>query len=134
MTAFDPTPLWNFSDPAASQARFEAALPDASQDDQLIIQTQIARSHGLRKDFARAQNILRTIEPHIANASPVAKVRYFLELGRTYSSSKHSPESQTEQAKQMARAAFTTALDLAQNNRLDALAIDAVHMFAFVDV
>jgi tetratricopeptide (TPR) repeat protein len=131
--AFDPTPLWNFKDPALSEQRFLQALASVSGDDALIIKTQIARTYGLRKNFARAQEILLEIEPQIVLAGPAAQTRYFLELGRSYSSNTHPRESQTPEARQKARDAFNKALDVAQKAKLDALAIDAVHMFAFVD-
>ena len=51
----DLGPLWEFSHLAESEQRFRAALAMASGDDALILQTQIARSFSLRKDFARAQ-------------------------------------------------------------------------------
>jgi hypothetical protein len=53
--ALELAPLWNFSDPAASEQRFRAALESTRGDDALILQTQIARTHGLRGDFARAR-------------------------------------------------------------------------------
>ncbi|HJW51629.1 MAG TPA: tetratricopeptide repeat protein [Burkholderiaceae bacterium] len=131
--AIDVTPLWNFSQPELSEQRFRDALQTASGDDALILQTQIARSYGLRKDFATARTLLRDIEPQIAQAGPEARVRYFLELGRTYASATHAPEQMTQQDRDLARAAYRRALDEARAARLDNLAIDAIHMFAFID-
>ena len=131
--AIDLVPLWDFSKPELSEQRFRAALPTASADDQLILQTQIARTKGLRKDFGAAREVLKDMEPKIAGATPEARARYYLELGRSYASAKHDPEALTTAAKEQARAAFTTALDIAKAGRLDALAIDAIHMFAFID-
>ena len=56
--AIDIDPLWDFSKPDVSEQRFRAALASATGDDALILQTQIARTYGLRKDFAKAQDIL----------------------------------------------------------------------------
>ena len=131
--AIDVTPLWDFSQPELSEQRFRAALQTASGDDALILQTQIARSYGLRKDFATARAVLRDIEPQIAQAGAEARVRYFLELGRTYASATHAPEQMTQQDRDLARAAYRRALDEARAARLDNLAIDAIHMFAFID-
>ena len=131
--AIDVTPLWDFSQPELSEQRFRAALQTASGDDALILQTQIARSHGLRKDFATARAMLRDIEPQIAQAGSEARVRYFLELGRTYASATHAPEQMTQQDRDLARAAYRRALDEARAARLDNLAIDAIHMLAFID-
>lgn len=134
--AIDLTPLWDFSKPELSEQRFRAALETAKGDDMLILHTQIARTHGLRKDFAKAQAVLAAIEPHIKNAGREARARYALELGRTYTSATHPRETQTDEAKARARTAFTEALVIAksaQSGELDALAIDAIHMFAFID-
>jgi hypothetical protein len=54
--------LWDYSKPAVSEQRFRAALAGASADDALILQTQIARTFGLRKDFAKAREVLATVE------------------------------------------------------------------------
>jgi tetratricopeptide (TPR) repeat protein len=131
--AIDISSLWDFNEPEISEERFRSALSTASDDDVLILQTQIARTYGLRSDFSKAQQILAEIEPQIQNAGNEAKVRYYLELGRTYSSATHPPESQTDEVKELARAAYMKAIELAQNGKLDDLAIDALHMMIFVD-
>ena len=131
--AMDLAPLWDFNKPELSEQRFRDALSTASGDDALILQTQIARSFGLRKDFAKAQDILKSIEKSAASAGPEARARYALELGRTYASATHPPESQTPESKKLALAAFERALETAKGAGLDGLAIDAIHMLAFVD-
>ena len=131
--AIDLEPLWNFSQPEQSEQRFRAALAGASRDDALILQTQIARSYGLRGDFARGQQILKSIEAEIAVASTEARARFELEAGRMLASAKHAADSQTPEAKAQARARYLRALELAKGGQLDALAIDALHMLAFVD-
>ncbi len=60
-------------------------------------------------------------------------MRYWLELGRTYASHQHPLDSKTYESKHSARMAFETALDIARGAQLDGLAIDAMHMFVFVD-
>ena len=53
----DVTPLWNFADPAGSEAAFRAALETPrDRDDVLILQTQIARTFSLRSRFADAHD------------------------------------------------------------------------------
>lgn len=131
--AIDLAPLWDFNKPELSEQRFRDALSTATGDDALILQTQIARSFGLRKDFAKAQDILKSIEKAAASAGPEARARYVLELGRTYASATHSPESQSAESKKLARAAYERALETAKGAGLDGLAIDAIHMLAFVD-
>lgn len=131
--AIDLTPLWNFDDPIQSEQRFRSALVTATGDDAVILQTQIARSYGLRGDFPRAQEILKGLEPRLQTASAEARARYWLELGRTYSSATHPPESQTLDTKERARKAYKKAFETAESAQLDGLAVDALHMLAFVD-
>ena len=131
--ALDLAQLWNFNQPAASEQRFRTALVATTGDEALILQTQIARTFGLRGDFAGAQQILDSIEPQVERAGGEARARYALERGRTLASATHPPETQTEAVKAAARAAFLRARDVAQGERLDDLAIDALHMLAFVD-
>lgn len=129
----DLTPLWDFGNPALSEQRFREALAHATGDDALILQTQLARTFGMRRDFSKAQEILAPLEPEIATAAPEAQVRYFLELGRAHASAAHPAETQTPQARQTARESYTRAFALAQDAQLDYLAVDALHMMAFVD-
>ena len=131
--AIDLSPLWNFNKPELSEQRFRAALATANADDALILQTQIARTYGLRGDFTRARETLAAVEPQLPTASAEAKVRYALEFGRTLVSATHPPASQTPQAREQARAVYLGAFEVAKAQQLDALAIDALHMLAFVD-
>jgi tetratricopeptide (TPR) repeat protein len=129
----DLSKLWNFNNPEYSEARFLAAIADAPDDDALILRTQIARTYGLRRDFERARQILSDIEPRIRTASTEAKVYYYLELGRSYASATHPPDSVTDNSKELARSAYSRAFELAQEGFLDGLAVDALHMMSFVD-
>ena len=131
--AIDVTPLWKFSDPAGSEQRFRDALATASGDDAIELQTQIARTYGLRRRFDEARRILAGIEPAIAQAGPAAQVRYHLELGRTYASATHKADEITPEHREKARAAYMTAFDKAKAARLDYLALDALHMMVEVD-
>lgn len=131
--AIDLRPLWDFSKPALSEERFRAALTTAQGDDALILKTQIARTWGLRRDFAKAREILAEVQPQIAQAGAEAQVRYWLELGRSWASATHKPAELTAEAKTSARSAYDRALAAAKAAKLDGLAIDTVHMYAFVD-
>lgn len=131
--AIDLAPLWDFEKPDVSEQRFRDALRTATGDDALILQTQIARTHGLRKDFAKAREILEGIANRVPEAGAEVRVRYALELGRTYASATHAPNTQTPESKAQARAAYEEALRVAKADHLDGLAIDAIHMLAFVD-
>lgn len=131
--ALDLTSLWDFSDPAASERRFRDALDDAQGDDALILHTQIARAHGLRKDFAAARALLEAMAPEVASAGPEARIRHALETGRTWASAAHPPESVAPEDRERARTCFEDAWEWARAAGRDALAIDAIHMLAFVD-
>lgn len=129
----DLTTLWDFADPALSEQRFRGALQSATGDDALILQTQIARTYALRKDFNAARAVLVSIAGEVAGAGEEVRARYWLELGRTYASHRHTPESQGPESLQHARSAFSRSLDISKRAKLDALAIDAMHMLVFVD-
>jgi tetratricopeptide (TPR) repeat protein len=131
--ALDLDSLWDFGNAALSEERFEQALATAQGDDALILQTQVARTLGLRGDFARARAILSAIEPKLAGSGAEVRVRHALEWGRTFASAAHPEGSTTSDSRAQARSAYLQAFELAKTERLDALAIDALHMLAFVD-
>jgi tetratricopeptide (TPR) repeat protein len=131
--ALDLNALWDFGNPALSEQRFRQALAQTQGDEALVLHTQIARTHSLRKDFDAARSVLRQIEPAIGTAGAEARVRYHLEFGRTFASAAHDPKSLTPEGKAEGRHHFEAALCIARGARLDALAIDAIHMFAFID-
>jgi len=131
--AIDLAPLWDFNQPELSEQRFQNAMLGATTDDQLILKTQIARTHGLRRDFAKAQDILRSMEAQINKASAEVRVRHALEWGRTLASATHGATPPNAAALDGARTAYMKAYSLAKAEQLDTLAIDALHMLAFVD-
>ncbi len=133
MSAVDLSALWDFSNPAASEQRFRDALKSAVGDERLIIQTQIARTHMLRKDFAAARKVLQAISSDVAAAGSEAKARYWLELGRSHASHRHDPATQTPESRRLAQDAFSAALKISREAKLDALTVDALHMFVFVE-
>ena len=115
---------WEYSDPAASEARFRGALPQATADERLELLTQIARTHSLRRQFGAAHALLDEVEPQLGSAGPAPRTRYLLERGRTFNS-----------AGDKARAAglFRQAWKTASAAHLDGLAVDAAHMLAIVE-
>lgn len=131
--ALDVDTLWDFGQPALSEQRFRAALADAHGDDVLILRTQIARTKGLRGDFDGALAELAAVEPQLAKAGPEASVRFLLERGRARISPVHDDAARTPQALATARADYLAAAELARRSGLDGLAVDALHMMAFVD-
>lgn len=131
--AMDVAGLWDFGRPEVSEQRFRQALATATGDDALVLQTQIARTYGLRGDFDRARAVLDAMAPQVPAAGPEVRVRHALEQGRTHASATHPAQSQTAQSRETARRHFEEARRLARQAKLDALAIDAIHMLAFVD-
>lgn len=113
--------LWEYGDPAASEARFRQALERASGDLRLELLTQIARTYGLRRHFERAHALLDEVEPQLEGAGAAARVRYQLERGRTYNSS-----GETDRAREL----FEQAWEAARTAGLEGLAVDAAHMLA----
>jgi tetratricopeptide (TPR) repeat protein len=131
--AVDVAALWDFANPGLSEQRFRDALATAQGDDVLILQTQIARTHGLRRDLPRARELLKSLEPQLAGAGPEARARHALEWGRNHISAVTRPAERTPDNLEIARSAYLRALAVARQAGLDGLAIDAVHMMALVD-
>ena len=78
----DISSLWDFNDPAPSDARFRAALETATGNDALVLQTQIARTYGLRGEFTRTRAVLTGVEAELDSAGPEARVHYLIEPAR----------------------------------------------------
>jgi tetratricopeptide (TPR) repeat protein len=116
--AVDVDALWQYADPAASEARFRAALAAGAQgDDALVLRTQIARSFSLRARYAHAHAELDAIEPQLAAAGIEPRVRAWLERGRTLRSAGKPVD----------------AYESAAAARLERLAADALHMAALAE-
>lgn len=114
--------LWDYSDPAASEAAFRARLAEAegqASDDYILqLKTQIARTHSLRGQFDEAHTILDEVQAAMEPGG-LAEVRYLLERGRTLNSSRQ-PEK--------AMLLFTAATTAAQKLGADFYTVDALHM------
>ena len=131
--AVDLRALWDYDKPALSEQRFRDALKSATGDDVLILQTQIARTHGLRRQFGEATAVLDGMAAAVQSAGPEARARFQLERGRTLVSATHRRAEITPEARDRARSAYLLAAQIAREAQLDALAIDALHMLPFVD-
>lgn len=116
--------LWDFDDPAASEARFRERLDDASHEVNLSLRTQIARTLGLRGQFAPAHQLLDGVDAELAGTGAEPRVRSLLERGRLWRSAR-------EPAK--ARPLFLQAVQQARAAGLDNLHVDALHMVALVE-
>jgi len=108
--------LWNFGDPAGSEARFREAMASASEGQRLELATQIARAQGLQQRFADAHATLDAISGLVSGRQ---RVRYLIERGRILNSA-GSPE--------LAAAQFLEAIHEAEACGELGLEIDARHM------
>jgi hypothetical protein len=124
--------LWDFSDLDGSEARFTAALAEADAPETLILRTQIARTWGLRAEFARAREILQACEADRDASGGEVVTRWWLEWGRTWASAAHRRDEVTDADRDEARRAYEAAFLAAQGAGLDGLAVDALHMLAVV--
>jgi len=112
---------WAFDRPAESEARFRAelaTLPPGSSAS-LEASTQLARAQGLQREFAAAHATLDGVERALAGHPERVAVRYLLERGRVFNSSR-----QPDKAVPL----FQDALTRARVAGEDFLAIDAAHM------
>src|SRR6476619_960990 len=114
--------LWNFDDPAGSEARFRAAAADESYDadERAELAAQIGRAIGLQGRYEEADALLDSVDAD----EPTVAVRVLLERGRVLNSSGH-PE--------MAVPLFEQAAELADHLGEEFLAVDALHMLAIAD-
>jgi tetratricopeptide (TPR) repeat protein len=120
--------LWDYSNPQGTEQAFRALLPtaEAAGDVSYLAEllTQIARTEGLQQRFDDAHRTLDTVEPLLPAAGARARIRYLLERGRAYNSSRRPNE---------ARPLFLQACELAREKREDFYAVDAAHMLAIVE-
>lgn len=113
----DVRPLWDFDDPAASEARF---LDAATGADRLVMLTQVARARGLRAEYDAGHDLLDEIAADAATDAEV-RIRLHLERGRLLRSGERVAESVPE---------FERAAALASAHDEEFLHIDALHMLA----
>jgi tetratricopeptide (TPR) repeat protein len=120
--------LWDYDQPAATEQQFRAILPQAEQRGDLAyyaeLLTQIARAEGLQRKFAEAHATLDAAQALIAPDLVRPQIRYLLERGRVFNSSR-----QPDRAKPL----FLEAWELARAHHEDFYAIDAAHMVAIVE-
>lgn len=120
--------LWDYSDPAASEARFRQRLSELSTEAdsaQLAeTQTQLARSQGLQRHFDEAHATLDQVETRLTDMPARVQIRYALERGRVFNSS-----GQPERSVPL----FESAWEQARAVGEDGLAVDAAHMLGIVE-
>jgi len=115
--------FWEYDNPAASEQRFRAALGRGDRNRDLELQTQIARTYSLRRQFDEAHRILDQVQPALGDSSARVRARYLLERGRTLRSAGD---------KAAAQPIFLQAYEVALGGDETGLAVDAAHMLALV--
>jgi tetratricopeptide (TPR) repeat protein len=120
MKVADILELWDFGDPAASEARFREVLQDGWDAE---VTTQIARAQGLQGEFAKARETLEEVRDRIDQSPSPELARFLLESGRVENSSGNTEGSATF---------FKDALAVANSIGNEYLAIDAAHMLGIV--
>ena len=120
--------LWDYSNPEQTEKKFRELLPLAKESSNMSyyaqLLTQIARTEGLQRKFEDAHKTLDTVKSLLTDELTVAKIRYLLERGRVYNSSKHPDK---------AKPLFLEAWEFATKNNEDYYAIDAIHMLQIVE-
>lgn len=115
----DPISLWDFDDPAGSEARLRAASDVAEVPERLVLLTQVARALGLQERYDEGHREL----DHLSPVTPEVAARISLERGRLLRSA-GDPEA--------SRQHFDAAVATARHAGHDALLVDALHMVALV--
>ena len=115
----DPTPLWDFDDPAGSERRLREAADIAEGTDRLVLLTQVARALGLQERFEAGHAIL----DDLATGDDEVSARVSLERGRLLRSG-GDPVA--------ARPHLDAAEQIAAAARLDEVRVDALHLQALV--
>lgn len=118
--------LWDYSDPAATEQKFRDLLPQVganSREKQLELQTQIARTLGLQKQFEAAHALLDLVEAGLDSAGAVTRQRYLLERGRVFNSAGEPARAQP---------LFLQAWELRTAGGDDFHSVDAAHMLGIV--
>src|SRR5688572_28239943 len=120
--------LWDYDDPDGTEQRFADLLPRAQTSGDaayyLELMTQLARTQGLQRQFDRAHSTLDYVEKLLQDQPQRVTVRYLLERGRVFRSSKQREAS---------RPYFLEAWNIASAVGEDGYAIDAAHMLALVE-
>src|SRR5207247_681442 len=89
--------LWDYQNPAETERRFLEVLPQAQASGDapyyLELMTQLARTQGLQRQFKNAHATLDYVEQRLEDQPPRVVIRYLLERGRTFNSSKQRDDS-----------------------------------------
>jgi tetratricopeptide (TPR) repeat protein len=118
--------LWDYNQPEESEKRFRQALAAATVHTPIYgeLLTQIARAQGLQRKFAEAHQTLDEAQALLGDQPPRNWLRYLLERGRVFNSSKQPAQ---------ARPLFLEAWEQARDAGEDFYAVDAAHMLGIVE-
>ncbi|MEO8665855.1 MAG: tetratricopeptide repeat protein [Ignavibacteria bacterium] len=122
--------LWDYNDPSGTEKKFREFLPELEGPDNVSLRlqllTQIGRTLGLQMKFENAHKVLDEVESvlKLNEGHDIARIRYLLERGRTYNSSKK---------KDQAIELFLKAYEIALRHNEDFYAIDAAHMLGIAE-
>jgi len=120
--------LWDYDNPAETERKFKELIPEIKETNDrsayLQLLTQTARTLGLQMKFDEAHELLDEVKPLLTDELYVAEIRYLLERGRTFRSSKQVEKS---------RDLFLKAYELAVKHNEDNYAIDAAHMLGIIE-
>ena len=120
---------WDYDKPTKTRKIFlkhyQTAKAIGDTEFQFLIQTQIARTYSLELEFVSAHSLLDEVEKSLDSIqSPELEIRYYLERGRTYNSSK---------ALDKAKECFLKAIEIANLHKEDFLEVDALHMMGIAE-
>ena len=125
---FDFEDDWDYRNPKETYEKFlkytEKAKEHENPEYYPQLFTQIARTQSLQHDFEEAKGYLETAKQEITINTPVALIRYHLELGRVHNTSGDKDKAKPE---------FLVAWEQALKHKEDDFAIDAAHMMAIVE-
>jgi tetratricopeptide (TPR) repeat protein len=128
VTAPDFDALWDYADPAGTEARFRDLQPASGSWDvgpRAELLTQLARTFSLRREFETAHGLLDEAVALLEGQDrPRARVRVLLERGRCFNSAKQ---------RERALPIFEQAWELGRAAGEDGLAVDAAHMVAIAE-
>ena len=120
--------LWDYSKPEQTERAFREIVPQAERagDRSYLLQllSQIARAQGLQGRFEEAHATLNRAEGMLDADLKLARVRYLLERGRVFNSSRNAQEGLPF---------FAQAHELATAEKFSRFAIDAAHMMAIAE-
>lgn len=120
--------LWDYNHPNQTEKIFRELLADAENSGNISYQaqllTQIGRTLGLQRKFDAAHAVLDQAEAMITPDLHVARIRLFLERGRTLNSSGYPDSSKVY---------FLKSWELCLEHQQDFFGVDAAHMLGIVE-